>query len=131
VNGSKLQVFRIKRQGDRLVYGVGHLDTTLGPLDYQDHGLSLCKIPLISGEVPCDPLAKTRTRLQLVQAACVQLRPPYALVLRVVITFVVSRLDYVYGAMPPTAVSLAPLQRAMDVLLLRALGAPSTGVRQH
>ena len=131
VNGAKLQIFRVGRQGGRLTYLEGHVDTLLGPLDYQRGGLALCKIPLLMGEVPCDAIAKTLARAHQVQAACLRLQPPYALVLRVVLVFVVSRLDYLYGALPPTAASLAPLQRVLDAVLLRSLRAPpSTPTRQ-
>jgi hypothetical protein len=64
VNGSKLQIFSIKRVGARMVYCPGHIDTVLGPLDCQSAGLALCKIPMLAGEVPADAMEKTLARDQ-------------------------------------------------------------------
>jgi hypothetical protein len=59
VNGTKLQAFCVRREGQKLVYVADHLDSVLGPLDYRCEGLALCKIPLVPGEPPADALSKT------------------------------------------------------------------------
>ena len=52
VNFSKLKVFSIRRQGGRLVYNPGSLDSMQGNLPFDTSGLSFVGIPLLMGEVP-------------------------------------------------------------------------------
>ena len=52
------------------------------------------------------------------------MRPAYVLVLRIVLAYVVSALDYVYEAMPPCPTRLRRTQRAVDRVLTRALRVP-------
>ena len=75
---------------------------TVGPLQLQPGGFMLTHIPLVMGEHPTPQIAKAEASLAKIERALYHLRPAYMLVLRIVLAYVVSALDYVYDAMPPS-----------------------------
>ena len=84
----------------------------------------LTRIPLVMGEHPAPQVAKAEASLGKVERALYRERPDYVLVLRIVLAYVVSALDYVYDAMPPCPTHLRHTQRAVDRVLTRALRVP-------
>ena len=102
----------------------GTLPTTLGTLQLQSGGFMLTGIPLVMGEYPASQVAKAEASLAKVGRVLYHLRPAYVLVLRIVLAYVVSALDYVYDAMPLCPTRLRRTQRALDRVLTRALRVP-------
>ena len=76
------------------------------------------------GEQPSPQIAKAEARLAKMERALYRLRQAYLLVLRIVLAYVVSALDYVYEAMPPCPMCLCRAQRAVDGVLTSALRVP-------
>ena len=76
------------------------------------------------GNQPRDQLAKAKANLGKVGRALGALRPAYVLLLRVVLTFVVSAVDCIYEGMPPHLQRLCKVQRAVNRVLTRALRVP-------
>ena len=124
VQVGKLKVYRLVVRHRRLHYASGTLPTTLGPLQLQSGGFMLTGIPLVMGEHPAPQVAKAEASLAKVERALYRLRPAYVLVLRIVLAYVISALDYVYDAMPPCPTHLRHTQRAVDRVLTRALRVP-------
>ena len=124
VQVGKLKVYRLVLRHRRLHYASGTLPTTLGPLQLQSGGFMLTGIPLVMGEYPAPQVAKAEASLAKVRRALYRLHPAYVLVLRIVLAYVVSALDYVYDAMPPCPTCLRRTQRAVDRILTRALRVP-------
>ena len=84
----------------------------------------LTNIPRVKGEQLTPQITKAEASLAKFERALYQLRPTYVLVLRIVLAYVVSALDYVYDAMPPCPTHLRHTQRAVDRILTRALRVP-------
>ena len=84
----------------------------------------LTGVPLVMGKHPSLQITKTEASLVEVDRALYRLCPVYVLVLRIVLAYVVSALDYVYEAMPPRPTRLRLTQRAVDKVLTRALRVP-------
>ena len=84
----------------------------------------LTSIRLVMGEYPAPQVAKAEASLAKVGRALYRLRPAYVLVLRILLAYVVSALDYVYDAMPPCPTRLGHTQRALYRVLTRALRVP-------
>lgn len=63
-------------------------------------------------------------KLATIHASICRLRPHYILALRVALAFAISRLDFLYDAIPPPPVGLPSLQLAVNNLLTAALGVP-------
>ena len=72
----------------------------------------------------CAVLKPTLQKLATIHAGVCRLRPHFTLALRVVLSLAISRLDYVFDAIPPPATGLQPLQGAVDNALTAALGVP-------
>ena len=124
VQVGKLKVYRLFLRHRRLHYASGTLPTTLGPLQLQSGGFMLTGIPVVMGEYPAPQVAKAEASLAKVGRALYRLRPAYVLVLRIVLAYVVSALNYIYDAMPPCPTRLRRTQRAVDRVLTRALRVP-------
>ena len=120
----KLKVYRLVLRQRRLHYASGTLPTILGPLQLQPGGFMLTGIPLVMGEHPTPQIAKAEASLAKIEGALYHLRPAYVLVLRIVLAYVVSALDYVYDAMPPCPTRVRHTQRPVDRGLTRAPRVP-------
>ena len=120
----KLKVYHLVLHNRRLHYAPGTLPTTLGPLPLQSGGFMLTGVALGMGKHPGPRIAQAEASLAKIERALYRLRPAYVLVLRIVLAYVVSALDYVYEAMPPCPTRLCHTQRAMDRVLTRALRVP-------
>ena len=108
----------------RLHYASGTLPTTLGTLQLQSGGFMLTGIPLVMGEHPATQVAKAEASLANAERALYRLRPAYVVMLRIVLAYVVSALDYVYDAMPPCPTRLPHTHPAVDRVLTTALRVP-------
>ena len=117
-------MYHLVLRSRRLHYAPGTLPTTLGPLPLQSGGFMLTGVPLVMGEHPGPQIAKAEASLAKIERALYRLRPAYVLVLRIVLAYVVSTLDYVYEAMPPCPTRLLHTQRAVDRVLTRAPWVP-------
>jgi hypothetical protein len=81
-------------------------------------------IPLVMHEPPRANINAALARLKLVFAGVLRLRPTYILALRVVLAYAVSKLDYVYDAIPPSHPRLDVVQHSVDRVLTCALRLP-------
>ena len=61
----------------------------------------LTGIPVVMGEHPGPQIAKAEASLVKIERTLYRLLPAYVLVLRIVLAYIISALDYVYEAMPP------------------------------
>ena len=91
----KLKVYRLHLDQRRIRYVPGTVPTSLGPLKQQTEGFMLTGAPLVIGDQRKEQLAKTEGSLGKLGRALSALWPAYLLVLRVVLAFVVSALNYV------------------------------------
>ena len=119
VQVGKLKVYHLVLRYRRLHYAPGTLPTTLGPLPLQSGGFMLTGIPLVMGEHLGPQIAKAELGRTLYR-----LRPACVLILRIVLAYVISPLDYVYEAMQPCPTRLRRTQRAMDGVLTKPLRVP-------
>ena len=122
VQVEKLKVHCLVLRHRRLHYASGTLPTTMGPLPQRSGGFMLTGIPLVQGEHQTPQIAKAEASLAKIERTLYHLRPAYVLVLRIVLAYVVSALDYVYKAMPPCPTRLRRTQRAVDGVLTRPCG---------
>ena len=76
----------------------GHTSHVVGPLDEPTEGFMLIRVPRVMGDRPKGKLGKAKARLGKVGWA---LGPLPLLVVRVLLDFVPSAVDYIYEAMPP------------------------------
>ena len=84
----------------------------------------LTGMPLVMREHLALQVAKAEASLAKVGRVLYRLRPAYVLVLRIVLAYVVSALDYGYDAMLPCPTRLRHTQRAVDRILTTALRVP-------
>ena len=120
----KLKVSRLVLRNRQLHYAPGSLPTTPGPLPLQSGGFMLTGIPLVMGEHLTPQIAKAEASLAKIERALYHLRPAYVLVLRIVLAYVVSVLDYVYEAMPPCPTRVRRTQPVVDKVPTEALRVP-------
>lgn len=66
----------------------------------------------------------TLQKLATIHASICRLRPHYILALRVVLSYAISRLDYLYDAIPPPSPGPLSVQLAVNNTLTAALGIP-------
>lgn len=66
----------------------------------------------------------TLQKLATIHAGVCRLHPHFTLTLRVVLSLAISRMDYIFDAVPPPATGLQSLQCAVDNALTAALGVP-------
>lgn len=124
VNATKLRTFKIRLVSGRLTYLTGSTYPQIGPLRHHRGGLCLAGIPLLMGDTLRPSLQSTLRKLQTIHAGICRLRPSYILALRVVISFAISRLDYLFDALPPPPTCLQSLQRAVNNALTVAINVP-------
>ena len=124
VQVGKVKVYHLVLHNRRLHYASGTLTTSLGLLPLQSRGFMLTGIPLVMGEHPGPRIAKAEARLAKIERALHCLRPAYVLVLRIVHTYIMFALDYVYKAMPSCPTRLRRTQGAADRVLTRAVRVP-------
>ena len=120
----KLKLYQLLLRHRRLHYAPGTLHMTLGPLLLHSGGFMLTGIPLVMGEHPSPQIVKAEASLANIERALYQPRPAYVLVLRIVLVYVISALDYVYEAMPPCPTRLHRTQRAEGRVLTKAPRVP-------
>ena len=84
----------------------------------------LTGVPLVVGEHPGPQIAMAGARLAKMERTLSDICPACVLVLRIVLAYMVSALDYVYGAMPPCLTRLRRTHRVVDMVLTRALWVP-------
>ena len=101
VQVGKLKVYLLFLSNCPLHYSPGTLSTSLGPLPLQSRGFMLIGIHLVMGGHPTPQIAKAEAGLAEIKRTLYHLRPAYVLVLRMVLAYVISALNYVYEAMPP------------------------------
>ena len=124
VQVGKLKMYQLVLRSRWLHYAPGTPPTTLGPLPLQSRGFMLTGVPLVMAEHPGPLIVKAEVSLAKIKRALYRLRPAYMLVLRIVLAYVVSALDYVYEALPPCLTRLRRTQRAVDRVLTSALQVP-------
>ena len=124
VQVGKLKVYHLVLRNRRLHYAPGTLPTPLGPLPLQSGGFMLTGVPLVMGEQLGPQIAKAEVSLAKIERMLYRLRPAYVLVLRILLAYVISALDYVYEAMPPCPTRLRRTQQAVDRVLTRAPRVP-------
>ena len=81
-------------------------------------------IPLVMGEQPTPQIAKAEASVAKIERALYHLRQAHVLVLRIVLTDVISAVDYVYEALPPCPTRLRRKERAVGWVLTGALQVP-------
>ena len=103
----KVVVVQLQLRGESFVYSTRAFQSYLGPFPYTASGLCMVGIPMVMGEKPKAALDRALKKLRLVSASIRHLRASHVLVLRVVLCFAVSSLDYVAEVVPlPEAVVL-------------------------
>ena len=120
VNPTKLQTFKLRLQHGRLTYLPGNVPCQVNPLQHRRGGLALAGVPLVMGASVAPLLQPTLKKLRLIHSGILRLQPTYILALRIVLSFALARLDYLFGAVPPRLPALQPLQRATDAVLGRS-----------
>jgi hypothetical protein len=78
----------------------------------------------LTNERLCCTFKPTLRKLAIIHASICRVRPHYILALRVAIAFAISRLDFLYDAVPPPTQGTPGLQLAVNNLLTAALGIP-------
>ena len=124
VRVGKLKVYHLILRNRRLHYTPGTLPTTLGLLPLQSRGFMLTGIPLVMGEHRSPQMAKAEASMAKIERALHGLCPAYVLVLRIILAYVISALDYVYVTMPPCPTHVRRTLRTADKVLTRALRMP-------
>ena len=93
VNSSNLRAFRVALHGGRSLYQGGSIATVVGPLAFEISRLHLVGVPLLMGEALKGVTNAALQRCQKVLAGICLLHPKFALALRNVQGFLVSRLS--------------------------------------
>ena len=78
-------------------------------------------IPLIPGEIPKEPLLKFTKRLSVLQGTLARLQPSFILLPRILITYTLSVVDYVFSAIPVQAEWIPPQQIQIKRIVCKAL----------
>ena len=81
-------------------------------------------IPLIPRESPKEPLLKFAKRLCILQGTLTCLQPSFVLILRILITYALSVVDYVFSAIPRQAEWVQPQQIQIKRTVYKALRIP-------
>ena len=101
VNTVKLKTFHIQQLLGRLIYAKGQIDLSIGPQKLETQGLALTGVPLLMGHSPTEALQKTSQRVQKIIFSLYRSHPTYILLLRILLAFAISKLDYVYDSVTP------------------------------
>lgn len=125
-NTAKLRVFRVQRAGTQLRLGAGSVPTILGSLATARSGLHLAQVPLLPDVKPLAQCVRAQQQLQRLRATIPRFSIAVILTLRCIMAFVVSKLDYVFQAMPPRASYLHKPQSLVHRIVRNALRLPQT-----
>ena len=90
----------------------------------QTSDLKMTGIPLILGEILKEPLLKFAKRLSILQGTLARLQPSLVLVLRILITYTLSVVDYLFSATPVQAEWVQPQQIQIKRIVCKALCFP-------
>ena len=90
----------------------------------QKFDLKMSGIPLIRGEIPKEPTLKFAKSLCILQGCHAQPQPSFVLMLRIVITYTLSVVDYVPSAIPVQAEWVQAQQIQMKRTAFKALCIP-------
>ena len=124
INRSKLKGYLLVDKGGALGYAAGQLSTVLGVIKTDSADLAMVKIPVVMGEPPRAVLVKYEEALRHLHWAVPRTEPVYALALRVVTTFALTKADFVLDVVPAVGLNLEACQRLSDGIHRRALGLP-------
>ena len=81
-------------------------------------------IPLIPGETPKEPLLKFAKRLSILQGTLTLLQPSFVLIPRILVTYTLSVVDYVFPAIPVQADWVQSRQIRIKRIACKALCIP-------
>ena len=107
---TKLKAYKVPRRLDHLCSSPGIVSSQAGTLPYTRGGLVLAGISLVMGTSPRNAHRQTADRLRLVLAGVLRLRPPFILSSRLCRWYAISKLEYIYAAMPPSSTNLRIIQ---------------------
>ena len=124
INRSKLKGYLLVDKGGALGYAASQLSTVLGVIKTDSADLAMVKIPVVMGEPPRAVLVKYEEALRHLHWAVPRTEPVYALALRVVTTFALTKADFVLDVVPAVGLNLEACQRLSDGIHRRALGLP-------
>ena len=92
-----------KPKNGTLEYVHGEVETMQDMFTLQKSKLKMTGIPLIPGEIPKEPTLKSAKCLSTLQGILQRLQPSFVLMLRILITYTLSVVDYVFSAIPVQA----------------------------
>ena len=96
----KIKMYGAEPQNGTLVYVDGEVETMQDRFLLRKSDLKMTGIPLIPGETPKEPLLKFAKRLSILQGTLARLQPSFVLIMRILITYTLSVVDYVFSAIP-------------------------------
>ena len=124
INRSKLKGHLLVDKGGAPCYAASQLSTVLGVIKTDSADLAMVKIPVVMGEPPRAVLVKYEPALRHLHWAVPRTEPVYALVLRVVTTFALTKADFVLDVVPAVDRNLEACQRLSNGIHRHALGLP-------
>ena len=126
VNETKLRFFRISLQRDHLQLKPGRLDLSTGPLSAQTRHLTFLGLPLLMSRSKSTIYLTISTRLKRLLQVFTKHRPSFLLVLRCVLTYCISKFDYIHDSIPCRPAALQPLQRQLHQTIRASLRLPQS-----
>lgn len=109
-NLSKLKVFRLRRSGNSLQLVPGNIHALASQLPCSRAGLHFANLPLLMGMRPIQSVRRVRQMLTRLLSAFGRHQLRYLLLLRCLLAFIISRLDFLHTAVAPHDSQLRPLQ---------------------
>ena len=121
----KVQIFGVEPKNPReLKYIEDTVDTMQDKFNLQCSGLKMTGIPLMPNEQPQTAIDKFTTRLKVLQGSLGRLQPSLILVLRILVTYTISLVDYVFSAIPARAEQVQPQQIQIKRIACKTLCIP-------
>ena len=117
-------MYGAKPQNGTLVYVNGEVETMQDQFSLQKSDLKMIGIPLIPGEIPKESLLKFTKRLSILQGTLARLQPSLILILRILVTYTLSVVDYVLSAIPVQAEWVQPQRIQIKRIVCKALCIP-------
>ena len=120
----KMKMYRAKPQNGTLVYVDGEMETMHDRFRLQKANFKMAGIPLIPGETPKEPLLKFAKHLSILQATLSRLQPSFVLILRILVTYTLCVVNYVFSAIPVQADWVQSQQMQIKRIACKALCIP-------
>ena len=120
----KIKMYGAEPHNGTLVYVDGEVETMQDRFSLQKSDLKMTGIPLIPREIPKEPLLKFIKRLSILQGTLARLQPSFVLILRILIAYTPSVVDYVFLAIPMQAEWVQSQQIQIKRMVCKALCIP-------